>query len=139
MSKKNRRKSLKAQETLIPKNQFSVDDSKMYIIATIIMFHVVPLAFMVLGNNGKELYQFAYFTVNPLFLGITGLIYGMKKGFDLKFPFLMFVFSFFSVVFYNAFKADVLIPEILAFGIVYLLFSYAATVIGAFIKKLFRL
>ena len=39
---KNRRKSLK-KEPVIPKTDFSFYESKIYIIATIIMFHIVPL------------------------------------------------------------------------------------------------
>ena len=42
---KNRRKSLK-KEPVIPKTDFSFYESKIYIIATIIMFHIVPLVFV---------------------------------------------------------------------------------------------
>ena len=49
---KNRRKSLK-KEPVIPKTDFSFYESKIYIIATIIMFHIVPLVFVMMGENGQ--------------------------------------------------------------------------------------
>ena len=51
---KNRRKSLK-KEPVIPKTDFSFYESKIYIIATIIMFHIVPLVFVMMGENGQLL------------------------------------------------------------------------------------
>ena len=47
---KNRRKSLK-KEPVIPKTDFSFYESKIYIIATIIMFHIVPLVFVIDGRK----------------------------------------------------------------------------------------
>ena len=49
MSKKNRRKTITKKEEHISKNEFSIDESKIYIILTIIMFHIVPLAFVMMG------------------------------------------------------------------------------------------
>lgn len=138
MSKKNRRKTLQKKEGIIPKGTFTIDDSKMYIIATIIMFHILPLIFVLLGENGKYILSFTYVTVNPIFLGITGLIYGIKKGFNFKFPLIMTVLSALSVFMYGEFDESVMITTPIILGIVYLIFSFGATIIGAIVRKAFN-
>ena len=90
---KNRRKSLK-KEPVIPKTDFSFYESKIYIIATIIMFHIVPLVFVIMGENGQLLLlQFFLMMLNPMFIALSGLIYGIKQGFNFKFP----LYQYFSV------------------------------------------
>ena len=75
---KNRRKSLK-KEPVIPKTDFSFYESKIYIIATIIMFHIVPLVFVMMGENGQLLLlQFFLMMLNPMFIALSGLIYGIR-------------------------------------------------------------
>ena len=49
---KNRRKPLK-KEPVISKTDFSFYESKIYIIATIIMFHIVPLVFVMMGEKSR--------------------------------------------------------------------------------------
>ena len=85
---KNRRKPLK-KEPVISKTDFSFYESKIYIIATIIMFHIVPLVFVMMGENGQLLLlQFFLMMLNPMFIALSGLIYGIKQGFNFKFPLL---------------------------------------------------
>lgn len=140
MSKKLRRKALKPQkEGFISKNDFSFDDSKVYILLTIAMFHIIPLLFIMMGENGKLMLAFMYPTTNPIFLGIAGLIYGMKEGFNFKFPAIMFVLAVLSVIMYGEFEAEMSIVTPVILGIVYLIFSFASTVIGGILSKLFRL
>lgn len=82
---KNRRKPLK-KEPVISKTDFSFYESKIYIIATIIMFHIVPLVFVMMGENGQLLLlQFFLMMLNPMFIALSGLIYGIKQGFNFKF------------------------------------------------------
>ncbi|MCC8160760.1 MAG: hypothetical protein LIO53_05560 [Oscillospiraceae bacterium] len=138
MSKKNRRKTLQKKEGIIRKGTFSIDDSKMYIIATIIMFHILPLIFIIMGENGKMMLSMSYVTTNPIFLGITGLIYGIKKGFNFKFPLIMTVLSALSVFMYGEFSESMMIVSPIILGIVYLIFSFGATIIGAFIRRAFN-
>lgn len=140
MSKNLRRNALKSQkESFINKNDFSMDDSKAYILLTIAMFHIVPLFFIMMGENGKVMLAFMYPTANPIFLGLAGLIYGMKEGFNFKFPGIMFVLAVLSVLMYGEFEPEMRIVTPVVLGIVYLIFSFASTVIGGILGKLFRL
>ncbi len=140
MSKKNRRKTLQKKESFIKMGSFSIDDSKTYIIATIIMFHIVPLIFMAFGQVGKEMYaQAFYLSANVLFLSITGIIYGIKRGFDFKFPLFMSALAILSLMFYGNFAAGMMIVGPFVIGVAYFIWSYIATFLGGFLKKLFNL
>lgn len=140
MSKKNRRRTLVKKESFIPMNDFSVDSSKPYIIATIIMFHLIPILLMMFGDLGKQLYaQTYYLTVDVLFISITGIIYGIKKGFDFKFPLVMASLAVLSLIFYGSFSAEMAITGRVILGIVYLIWAYVTVFLGGFLKKLFRL
>ena len=133
---KNRRKSLK-KEPVIPKTDFSFYESKIYIIATII----VPLVFVMMGENGQLLLlQFFLMMLNPMFIALSGLIYGIKQGFNFKFPLFMAIISMVSIPMYYQFDAAAnMMMTTIIMCIVYAIFSFAATVIGAFVKRLLRL
>lgn len=140
MSKKNRRKTLVKKEGFVRKGDFNADDSKVYIIATLIMFHIVPLIFISFGEVGKEMYSQAfYLSANVLFLSITGVIYGIKKGFNAKFPLIMSVLAILSLVFYGEFSVEMALAGRVLFGCAYLIWSYVTTILGGFLKKLFNL
>lgn len=141
MSKKNRRKTIKITEGIIRRGEFSMDDSKTYIIATIVMFHIVPLFFVMMGENGEAiLLQFFLMMLNPMFIAITGLIYGIKKGFNFKFPIFMAIIAAVSIPMYYSFEAaQFLLTTTLIEMLVYAIFSFASTVIGGFVKKLMNL
>lgn len=139
MSKKNRRKTLPKQEGIIRRGEFGLDDSKIYIIITIVMFHILPLVFIMLGENGKTILGMSYVTSNPIFLAIAGLIYGIRKGFNFKFPLIMAVLSVLSVIMYGDFGAEMAIASPVVLGIVYLIFSFGATAMGGFVKRAFNL
>ncbi len=140
MSKKNRRKTLVKKESIISVGDYNTDDSKVYIIASIIMFHIVPLIFIAFGEVGKEMYSQAfYLSANVLFLSITGIIYGIKKGFNFKFPLIMSVLAILSLIFYGDFSKEMVLTGRVLFSCVYLIWSYVSTAIGGFLKRLFRL
>ncbi len=136
MSKKKRRKTVKKEE-IIRRGKFTIDDSKLFVIALIVMFHIAPLLFVFMGENGQLLLM-TYFLVqlNPLFIAVTGLIYGVKKGFNMKFPIIMAVFAAVSVPMYYQFdSAQYMTQTIIIETIVYVIFSYLATAVGAFVKR----
>ena len=112
-----------------------------YIIATIIMFHIVPLVFVMMGENGQLLLlQFFLMMLNPMFIALSGLIYGIKQGFNFKFPLFMAIISMVSIPMYYQFDAAAnMMMTTIIMCIVYAIFSFAATVIGAFVKRLLRL
>lgn len=140
MSKKNRRKTLPQKDSFIKKGSFSVDDSKVYIIATIIMFHIVPLIFIPMGDVGKEMYaQAFYLSANVLFLSITGVIYGIKKGFNFKFPLIMSVLAILSPIIYGDFAAGMQFVGPFMLGVAYFIWSYVTTFLGGILKRVFNL
>ena len=140
MSKKNRRKTLTKKESRISKNEFSIDDSKIYIILTIIMFHIVPLAFVMMGENGQQILMLTFLmTLNPMFLALTGLIYGIKKGFNVKFPLFMGIIAAVSLPMYYKFETGAyMMQTTIVMFFVYTIFALVATVIGGWLKKLLR-
>lgn len=140
MSKKNRRKTLQ-KESRIQRGNFSVDDSKIYIIASIIMFHIIPLFFVIMGENGQLLLlQFFLMMLNPMFIALTGLIYGIKKGFNGKFPIFMAIVAFVSIpMYYNFENTGYMMQTTVIMAVVYIIFSYIATAIGGFVKNMLKL
>lgn len=139
MSKKNRRKTLKSANDT-KKNTFSMDESKTFVIVTIVMFHILPLFFVMMGENGQALLvQFFLLQLNPLFLALAGLIYGIKKGFNAKFPLIMGVIATISIPMYYNLEAQYMVQTIIIEAIVYLIFSYAAVAAGSFVKRLLNL
>lgn len=138
MSKKDRRKKLVKKESMIAKNEFTMDDSKIYIIATIIMFHIVPLIMVFMGESGQLLLlQTFLMMLNPIFIALSGLIYGIRKGFNVKFPLFMGVIALASIPMYYKFdNLGYLVQTTLVMGIVYLIFAFASAAIGALARKL---
>ncbi len=103
------------------------------------MFHIVPLVFVMMGENGQLLLlQFFLMMLNPMFIALSGLIYGIKQGFNFKFPLFMAIISMVSIPMYYQFDAAAnMMMTTIIMCIVYAIFSFAATVIGAFVKRLF--
>ncbi len=141
MSKKQRRKTLAPKESIVKKGEFSVDDSKIYIILTIIMFHIVPLALVMAGKNGQDVLLVTFMMMlNPIFVALTGLIYGIKKGYNFKFPLFMGVIAAISIpMYYNFESASYMLQTFMVMTAVYIIFSFVSTFVGAFIKKLMRI
>ena len=138
MSKKNRRKTLTQKEGIIKRGEFSIDDSKVYIILTIVMFHIVPLALVMMGEKGQEVLMITFLMMlNPIFVGLAGLIYGIKKGYNFKFPLFMGVIAAISIpMYYNFESGTYMMQTLIVMAVVYLAFAFVATAVGAFIKKL---
>lgn len=138
MSKKNRRKTIARKEEVIRKGEFSIDDSKAYIIFTIVMFHILPLFFVMMGDNGQTLLlQTFLMMLNPMFIAISGLVYGIKKGFNFKYPIFMTIIAALSIPMYYEFDAGAYMAQTtFIMGIVYLVFAAGSAAIGGFVKKL---
>lgn len=137
MSKKNRRKTLVKKESAIAMNEFSIDDSKVYIIATIVMFHIAPLVMVMLGESGQMLLlQTFLLMLNPIFISLAGLIYGIRKGFNVKYPLFMGVIAAISIpMYYQLETFAYVVQTTIVMGIVYLIFAFAGTAVGAFLRK----
>ncbi len=143
MSKKNRRKTLPARKETLPRAEFNTYDSKAYILATLIIFHIVPLVFVgltfAMKQNLMSLYtQFAIY-FNSSLLAVIAFLYGIKKGFNLKLPFFISVIAILSIVFYVEYMPSQALHMLFAFGLVYVLFSFIGILIGAYIKRVFKM
>lgn len=137
MSKKQRRKTLKKKNDIVVTGRFAMDSAKMYIVAAILMFHIIPLFFVFMGENGRViLAQFFMYTLNPIFLFAVGFFYSIRNGFDWKFPLLLTVISTISIVMYYDFETAYNVA--LGFSVslcVYAVFAYLSSVLGGFVKR----
>ena len=78
-------------------------------------------------------------TLNPMFLALTGLIYGIKKGFNFKFPVFMGIIATVSLPMYYKFETSAyMLQTTIIMFFVYTIFAIVATVIGGWLKKLLR-
>lgn len=136
MSKKLRR-SLNEPKGIIITGKFAMESAKMYIITGLLMFHIIPLFFVFMGENGRMLLaQMFMFMLNPIFLFAVGFFYGIRNGFDWKYPLILTILSTISVPMYYDF-ADVnyaALSTALSFC-VYGIFSYLSAVLGGFVKR----
>ena len=143
MSKKNRRKTgNKIGAKPLPRVEFDFTDSRAYIIAAMLIFHIVPVVFLVVGlfmqMDFRPLYTHFAIYYNTMLTAALCFIYGLKKGFNVKFPVIITVISALAMMFYSAYTNDQILNVFLAFGITYALFSFGAILLGAFFKKTFN-
>lgn len=137
MAKKEIRKSLKKPDGIIIKGKFSMESAKMYIITALLMFHIIPLFFVFMGENGRMmLAQLFMFMLNPIFLFAVGFFYGVRNGFDWKYPLILTVLSSISIVMYYDFETAYHVALGLSVSFcVYIIFSYLSTLLGGFVKR----
>ena len=143
MSKKNRRRTLPAHKEMIPRVEFDTSDSKVYIIATLIIFHIVPLVFVLLNftmpeSHFMDLYTHFAIYFNSSLLAVIAFLYGIRKGFNFKLPFFVSVIAVLSIIFYMNYMPSQTVPMLLAFGLVYILFSFIGILVGAYLKRVFN-
>lgn len=137
MAKKEIRKSLKKPDKIIIRGKFSMESAKMYIITALLMFHIIPLFFVFMGENGRMLLaQMFMFMLNPILLFAAGFFYGVRNGFDFKYPLILTLLSTVSIVMYYDFETayNVALGLSLSFC-VYLIFSYLSALLGGFVKR----
>lgn len=137
MAKKQIRRSLNEPKGIIIKGKFTMESAKMYIITAILMFHIVPLLFVFMGENGRMmLSQMFMFVLNPVFLFSVGLFYGIRNGFEWKYPLILTVISSVSIIMYYDFAGMYYV--VLSFALsfcVYIIFSYLSVLLGGFVKR----
>lgn len=135
MSKK--RKPLKKQDGIIIRGKFSIETAKMYIVAALIMFHIVPLMFVFMGENGQIILSTVFMlTLNPIFLFGVGCFYAVRNGFDFKFPLILAVVAIASLMMYYSFEtAGNMLITLIVTGLTYLIFAYVSALAGGFVKR----
>ena len=128
---------LKKQTGIIVRGDFSLDSAKYYIVAALIMFHILPLFFVFMGENGQVILATVFMlTLNPIFLFAVGFFYAVRNGFDFKFPLMLTVIAAASLLMYYGYgAAENAIMTLLVTGITYLILAYGSAVLGGFVKK----
>lgn len=133
MSKKN---PLDNKRGGITCEKFDFQESKWYIVATIIMFHIVPLIVMFTKDGQSVLSSVFMMLLNPIFLFLTSLFYGVKKGFNVKMPVLMAVLATLSIIMYYEFEnLSYIVQTGIVMFVTYLVLDFVGIVIGGFVKS----
>lgn len=150
-SKKNlRRVKPDGDGKLLAKAQFSSEKAQPYILATIIIFHILPLILMICGPIGKTLLESNMrLYVNPVLIAAISLVYGIKIGFNAKMPLFSTLLAAASTVMYYNNISDTPFEQIREKGLLYYdllnfstffvlygVMSFIGIAIGAIIKKL---
>ena len=144
MSKKDRRRSgKKIGAKPLPRVEFDVNSSKVYLLATLIIFHVIPLIFVAMqfimkDQNVMGMYMYFSIYFNSMLVAAVGFVYGLKKGFNVKFPIIISVIAALSILFYGGYTPPETMNVLFAFGVTYALFAFGSVLLGAFLKKTFN-
>ena len=135
------KKSIKKQpeQRLIPTAEFTAENSKLYILVTIILFHVLPFILALIGDTGKMILTHLFmFYMNPLIVFGTLFVYGLRVGFNAKMPLVVTLLAAMSLIMYYSIEPD-LAHYVLTFllGIcVFAVMGFLGAVAGAFVKHL---
>ena len=141
--KRKLKKGLGEDTHFIRRGKYSTEESKVYLIVAIIVFHILPLMFVFMGEAGAIIMQTTLlYTVNVLFLFGIGTFYGIRIGYNFKFPLILTVISFMSYIIYYSsgyiFESIYyyVMTGVITF-IVYALFSFFSTAFGGWAKRFF--
>ena len=131
-------KKLKKNGILLPVSKFSMENAKLYVIAVIICFHILPMIFVFMGPTGQSvLLNMFMFMINPMLIFGISFFYGVRLGFEWKFPLIFGILSTASIVmYYNFSDMNYLLLSAILCAVVYTLFAYLFALFGAFVKKL---
>ena len=132
------RKSLKKKGAPIATCKFSLDDSRMYICAGLICFHILPLLFVFMGETGQQILMTVFMTtLNPILIFCICCFHACRLGFCVKFPLLMgFVSALSIIMYYNGIADGMGLITFVLFLIVYMVFAFGSEAVGGFIKRL---
>ena len=131
-------KKLKKIGSFLPVSKFSMENAKLYVIAVIICFHILPMIFVFMGPTGQSvLLNMFMFMINPMLIFGISFFYGVRLGFEWKFPLIFGILSTASIVmYYNFSDMNYLLLSAILCAVVYTLFAYLFALFGAFVKKL---
>ena len=136
-------KGLNEDTHFIKRGKFEMETAKIYLIIALIVFHIVPLAFVFMGETGLNvLFNMFLYTINTIFLFGIGLFYGIRVGYNFKFPLVLTLISVLSFVFY--YNSDMIFNDAnyyimtgIITLIVYAVFSFLFTAAGGWLKRFF--
>lgn len=116
--------------------KFSFEDSKTYLYAVAICFHILPLFFAFTEWGQGMLTTVFWTTLNPILIFIICLVHGMRLGFCFKFPLITGVLSGVSPALYYAIFASSFLVGFFVSAVVYTVLALIAELFGGFVKKL---
>lgn len=134
-------KGLNEDTHFIKRGKFEMETAKMYIVFSLAVFHILPLVFVFMGDYGvSALINMVLTVLNGIFIAAIGLFYGIRIGFNFKFPALVTVIAMLSYLFYYSdgrIFEDIYyyIGTGVIYLIVYAIFAFAATAVGGFLKR----
>ncbi len=135
--KRNTKK--RADEKIIPTAAFTTENSKIYILVTIILFHVLPFILALIGDMGKMILTHLFmFYLNPLIVFATLFVYGLRVGFNAKMPLIVTLLASVSLIMYYSIEPD-LAHYVLTFLLgfcVFAIMGFLGILAGAFVKHL---
>lgn len=122
----------------LPTTKFNLTDAKMFVVAALLCFHILPMIFVFMGEGGQSVLMNMFMLVlNPMFIFGTAFFYGAKLGFEWKFPLILGMLAAASLFMYYSFpNPNDLMESGTVCAVVYMMFSYAFAFAGAVFKKL---
>lgn len=132
------RKSLKKKRGFIETSKFSMEDSKMYIVAAIICFHILPLFFVFMGETGQTiLWQVFWTLLNPILIFCICCFHACRLGFCVKFPLITGVLAIMSVImYYQSAEATGMVAGVMISVGVYMILAFGAEAVGGLLKRM---
>lgn len=135
-------RNLKKDDGFLPRAVYSSETAKYYILATIIVFHILPLVLKLCGTIGQSLLNTNMcFYINPMAVLAILLVYGIKLGFNVKMPIFVTLLSAASTIMYYTIAIDeelgILYYYFLTFGSAFVIYGIMAF-LGAFFGALIR-
>lgn len=134
----SKRRTLKKRNGLVITGKFEMEKSRIYIMISLLMFHIAPLFCVFMGETGKSFLPILMIVLNPIFLFMIGLFYAVRNGFDWKFPLITTVLSAISIVMYYDFETIYnAVLSFMVFICVYAIIVFVATVLGGILRRMF--
>jgi hypothetical protein len=137
MAKKLKKGLNEKKSSIIVTGPFSIDNAKMYIAATLIMFHIIPLLFVFWGEVGRQLLLTTFmFMLNPLFIFCVNMFHAVRMGFSWKFVLIVAFLAALSIFMYYEVAEGMIAQTVALCFIVYFIFAMVSEALGGFLKRL---
>ena len=112
-----------------------MEHAKMFILADIIAFHIVPLFILLTGVGEAILSQMFLTFVNPLYMAISSFIFGITRGFAVPGIFIKSGLACASIIMYYGYGFPNVIMSAVIMFIVYGLASFIGMGLGNFFQR----
>lgn len=91
----------RSDSAIIPRGAFSADTAKVYILISILAFHILPLVLALMKQTSNAYLNSVFmFYFDPIIIFALLLVYGIKIGFNAKMPLLTTALAAISTIMY---------------------------------------